>query len=72
MDKSNTPVNNFPNLSKTFDTLDHKILLTKLNYYGINMMSLKLMQSYLPDRKQYVEFNDTCSKILTLTTSFLQ
>ncbi len=57
MDKSNTQVNNFLDISKAFDTLDHKILLNKLNYYGINEVSLKLMQSYLTDQKLYVEFN---------------
>ncbi len=72
MDKSNTPVNIFLDLLKAFDTLDHKILLNKLNCYGINGVSLKLMQSYLTDRKQYVEFNDTCSEMSTLTTGVLK
>ncbi len=63
MDKSNTPVNIFLYLSKAFDSIDHKMLLNKLNYYGINGVSLKLMQSYLTGRKQYVEFNDTCSEM---------
>ncbi len=71
-DKSNTIVNIFVDLSKAFDTLDHNILLNKLNYYGINGVLLKLMQSYLTDRKQYVDFNDTCSEILTLTTGVPQ
>ncbi len=68
IDKSNTPVNMFLDLSKAVDTLDHKILHNKLNYYGINGVSLKLMQNYLTDQKQYVEFNDTCSEMSTLTT----
>ncbi len=72
MDKSNSPVNIFLDLSKAFHTLDHKILLNKLNYYGINGVSLKLMQSYLTDRKQYVEFNDTCSEMSTLTNGVPQ
>jgi hypothetical protein len=72
MDQSNTPVNIFLDLSKAFDTLDHKILLNKLNYYGIYGVSLKLMESYLTDRKQYVEFNGTSSKMLTLTTGVPQ
>ncbi len=67
MDESNTSVNIFLDLSKAFDTLDHKILLNKLNYYGKNGVSLKLMHTYLTDWKQYVEFNDTCSEMSTLT-----
>ncbi len=72
MDISNTPVNIFLDLSKAFDTLDHKTLLNKLNYYGINGVSLKLMQSYLTDGKQYVKFNDICSEMSTLTTGVPQ
>ncbi len=72
MDKSNTPVIIFLDLSKAFDTLDHKILLNKLNYYGINGVSLEHIQSYLTDRKQYVEFNDTDSEMSTLTTGVHQ
>ncbi len=30
------------------------------------------MQSYFTDRKQYVEFNDTCSEMLALTTGVPQ
>ncbi len=36
MDKMNTPINIFIDLSKVFDTWNHKILLEKMKYYGIN------------------------------------
>lgn len=41
-------------LSKAFDCVDHKILLLKLQYYGIRDVELKLFRSYLSNRKQCV------------------
>ncbi len=66
MDKMNTPVNIFVDLSKAFDTLDHTILLKKLEYYGINGTAHKLMESYITNWKQYVEINEPNSDTLTL------
>lgn len=47
----------FIDLKKAFDTVDHKILLTKLEMYGIRDMSLKLFESYLTDRQQKCNIN---------------
>ena len=43
--------------SKSFDLVDHDILLEKLKIIGFNQKSIKLMASYLADRKQYVQVN---------------
>ncbi len=63
----NTTINIFLDLSKAFDTLDHKILFDKLDYYGIKGVAHKLMACYIKNRKQYVEIDDSKSDTLTLT-----
>lgn len=45
----------FIDCSKAFDNLSHSILLTKLQSYGVRGIALSLLQSYLSERKQYVE-----------------
>ena len=45
----------WPFLSKTFDCLSHDLLLLKLKYYGLSENALKLMKSYLTNRKQCVK-----------------
>ena len=45
----------FIDLSKAFDTVDHQILLNKLKHYGVNEKTLAWLQSYLSQRKQYIE-----------------
>ena len=44
-------------LSKAFDCLNHELLIAKLNAYGFDYISLKLMYSYLSDRLQRVKVN---------------
>ena len=51
----------FLDLKKAFDTVDHEILLKKLNFYGVDSISLKWFQSYLTDRKQRTYVNGSLS-----------
>ena len=55
----------FIDLSKAFDTIDHKILLNKLHNYGIRGTPYDLLKSYLSDRYQQVKIeNHTSEKLL--------
>ena len=47
----------FIDLQKTFDTVNHLILIKKLEHYGIRGVGLDWLRSYLSNRKQYVSVN---------------
>ena len=59
-------------LSKAFDTLNHSILLSKLNYYGICNIENDLFKNYLVNRWQYVEFDGSKSGSEMITTGVPQ
>ena len=57
----------FVDLSKAFDTVNHKILLTKLTYFGTEGTYLKWFKSYLENRKQFVNYdNNRKSNVLSI------
>ena len=62
----------FIDLQKAFDTLDHKILLEKLEKYGYRGPIYKLLNSYLNDRWQYIDLNGTCTSKKQILTGVPQ
>ena len=62
----------FCDLSKAFDTLDHEILLAKLDHYGIRGPWLAWLRSYLTNRQQYVEMNEVKSTLAPITVGVPQ
>ena len=72
LDKGKITISIFLDLLKAFDTLDHVILLQKLNYYGIKSVELKLFQDYLQNRTQYVSYDKTNSDMYRISTGVPQ
>ena len=48
----------FIDLSKAFDTVDRKILSSKLKNHGVRGNNLKWFESYLNNRKQFIAYNN--------------
>ena len=57
----------FVDLEKAFDTVNHKILLSKVEHYGIKGVSFKWLNSYLSNRSQQVSLNGTISETKPVT-----
>ena len=54
--KHNTPAITFLDIKKAFDTVDHKILIDKLKFYGVDGTVILWIESYLTGRKQATKF----------------
>ena len=51
----------FLDLKKAFDTVNHEVLLKKLNMYGFDDQSILWFKDYLSNRVQYAKVNSTIS-----------
>ena len=72
IDKGHLPISIFMDLSKAFDTIDHNILLKKLKFYGLDIISFEWFKSYLTNRQQYVIVNSENSQMKPVTTGVPQ
>ena len=61
IDNSKFCIGVFIDLKKAFDTVDHSLLLKKLRYYGVRGISSIFLESYLNNRKQYVNYKNVNS-----------
>ena len=62
----------FADLKKAFDTVDHNILLRKLDYNGIRGIANEWFCSYLKKRKQFVSIQNNMSSIKGILTGVPQ
>ena len=66
VEKNETTIGVYLDLSKALDTIDHDILLHKLDYYGFRGIVLDWFRDYLGNRTQYVSYNDNKSDLKTI------
>lgn len=62
----------YTDFSKAFDRLDHGILLCKLMRFGLSIKLLNLIESYLHNRRQYVEYRGFRSREFSATSGVPQ
>lgn len=63
IDEKKYSIGIFVDLKKAFDTLDHDILLHKIEKMGIRGIALNWIKSFLTNRQQQVSFHNTFSNI---------
>ena len=62
----------FLDLAKAFDTVNHDVLLNKLEHYGVRGLALEWIKSFFTNRQQYVEYNGICSHTSVISSGVPQ
>ena len=62
----------FIDLKKAFDAVNHTLLIDKLEDYGIRGIAQERSNSYLKDRKQFVQIDECASTLLKMTSGVPQ
>ena len=62
----------FIDLKKAFDTVDHSLLIKKLNVFGLRGKIENLLRDYLSERDQYVFSGGKMSSLKKLNLEFLK
>ena len=62
LDNREFAVGVFLDLSKAFDTVNHSLLLQKLEHYGVRGIALKWFENYITKHYQCVKYNNEVSQ----------
>ena len=72
MDNRNFNLAVFLDLRKAFSTVDHNVLIQKLEYYGIQGIELQWFKSYPGGRQQYCSISNHDSPFILVTSGIPQ
>ena len=72
LDNKLTALALFIDVSKAFDFVDHNILISKLQHYGIRGTALKWFESYLTSRYRLTTINNQRYSFKTITSGISQ
>ena len=70
VDRGENNLTLFLDIKKAFDTIDHSILLQKLDFYGISEEDDHFLKSYMSERKQCCNINGYRSSFRPKTVVF--
>lgn len=70
LDNTSSLIAFFCDLSKAFDSVNHDILLQKLEYYGVRGIALNVLKDYLSNRNQCVELKIESSDEISIRSDY--